>query len=1635
MKKVLSTRGGLLLLGLFLYTALFAQTDTLYYLNSSFETPEDQAAWTSLPVHATIKWDYENGGHNYPIAAKSGNENAIFYWSDFGTSYYRNLVSAPIDLSTAEKPQLSFWHAQAAFIGQDELRILLKAGAGQPWDTIAAYTNRLDDWTERVFNIHEIDTKYLTEGFQIGFLGLANGGQGVCLDSVVIKETASINKFVKSWEYDPVNQQIVASEMIGVPMIKLRIEIMGNNGNSKLNSLSFRLSEGDAAFFKTNGFRIYHTHAENFQTRENGSSTQVGPAVSISGDQISFSGLNHDLDLGNNYIWLTADMADDLPHGSTFSFSADANSFMVNDTLLPAGNQNNIKSVTSVEAVFYDNFDATTGWTLENDFEIAQPQGLVIGKSKDPGYAYSGTNALGTDLTVDGAYPYPIGGAYYATSPMIDLTYFDRAKVYMRKWIDFNPLDRASIEFSTDGGNTWTKVWQSQIDNPTASTEWEELLFSEIADEMLSKKDSIRIRFGVLEANTATTRAGFNLDHFAITGNHLETDVGITTLHSPFEDCIGSFNDTVKMVVRNYAEGASPAEIPVFFGLWGLDSTIVRDTIRVSIPQDDSITFVFSELANFPRGDIYDKFIVGIDLEADEDPTNDTLTRLLYIQDALALPASIDFEYKGGVWLPSEESTWQYREPEGSIPQLPESPYSWILSPFGDYRNNDTSYVESNCFDLTGANRSVIEMDYWLNAVAGEDGAAIEYTIDDGETWTLLNTSALGAQWGWYTDMVAALGHEGWTGQSGGWLTVRELLPEALNTEVKVKFRVLWAADGANNARGMAFDNFKVYAAPPDVGVSNIEIPKDTCQFGYPDEMTVWVKNYGYNNLNATDTMIIGYEFENEPAVIDTFQVGSTVIPGDSIAYNLPTSFDVTSPGIYQIRAFTLIEDDPFYYITNNDSLTKSFEIWQNPLTGLADTISSRQPDTLSIEPIFDVNYDYLWGDMTTTPTYDVDNPGTYYLTVTESVHGCQTYDSIYIELLFNDIGITNILPVSSCELTASENIQVELSNVGTDSLITGEKIRLYYELDGGSVIADSITLSSALLSGSSFWFTFSSQTEDLSAEGDYSIKAYTYYGGDTVRTNDTLSQVVTVFGYPELNLGGDTVINGTEYLLNADPSFTAYLWENGDTVSSRLIDTSGYYWLDVIDANGCPATDSIDIWFRIRDVRPLTLVSPISSCNREGLDNVVLTVQNFGSDTITASDEITVSYKLDEQTRVTESMSGITLLPGESANHSFGPTVDLNAFATYSFDLTASTPGDLRPENDTLIDEVVTNTNPVVDLGIEDDDIFYVTELVLDAGYGENYSYIWQDGSTEQTYTVTDITNVEVLVVDTETGCYGGDTAFVYLDILDYVITDISIDANACEGEYDDVQVTLLNNGNLPRGGAEITLDYTLDGNFLFSEVYFRDNNWRRGESYIYTTQGIINLDELGPGTLEIKLSTEGDLRPENDNFIHNMEVVPNPDVDFGGDAIEVGEFPYTLDAGSGHQSYLWSTGATTSTLEVTEAGNYSVTVTGTNGCQTIQSVYVDDELAVSPGAEDQLSVSVYPNPASEYITIEAMFEDPGNYVLEIFNAQNTIVHEEGIETYEFSEEFYVGDLPPGIYFIRFRKGSIYHISKMIIQ
>lgn len=1645
-----------LLFAIFLFfgKTLSAQSDTLYYLFSDFETTEDQARWSSLPDdNPNIKWVYDQGsiGIRPPISAASGTWNAVFRYPDAVLVYSRSLVSPKIDLSVSQKPQLVFDHSQYSTFTQDYMYLLFRAGATAPWDTIDKWLTAVNNWQKEVYNIDEIGSKYLCKDFQLAFLAFSTPeGNGVCVDKVFIEEKDTIAKYVSNLEYFQVQHKMVNSNADQVPLVKVKVDILGNDGPIDLKNIAFTLDAGNASYFKANGFRLFHTTGNVFQNKIGAVSTQVGAAVSISGTTITFSGLSRKLALGANYLWLTADFTENVPHNSLIEFGVNANSLRVNDTLLPSARINSIYSDYIEEAVFFDNFETIKGWNISSwggDFEIGIPQGKSLGSTRDPNYTYSGTNVLGTDLSANGLYlpNIPKGSSYHAESPTFNLKYYDGVKVLMHTWNDFYFDDSATISISNDNGLTWNRVWYSVVDNPAFIPEWKELYFDAQADNYMSRQSNVKLRFSI-DQTLNSPRAGFNIDQFIVSGNHLETDVGITQIIKPIDDCMGYGNDTVTIELRNYAEGATPNRIPVFYALWGVDSIIVRDTVVGSIPQDGSRIFKFSKLADFPRGDVYDKFTVGIELPGDEDARNDTLRKLLYIQDSHEPPVLENFEYKGGVWVPSKANSWQCMISDGSIPVLTSSPNSWLLSPYGEYPNGDTAYVASSCYDLTNANRNIVELKYWMQSEPGADGMAIEYSTNDGASWHLVDTSVYGRKWGWYTNNVSALGHRGWSGNSGGWKTVKEVLPASLSTEPKVRFRVIWMSNAANNARGAAFDDFRVFPAPADIGVSSIANPYTACENVNNSTVSLYVRNYGFNKLSTGDTIIVGLDIESEPAIINTKVLTSNLLPGDSIRIDLITSFDFASEGTYKLTAYTLSEKDPLYYQSNNDTLTKTISVWPNPTIILADTIGSRTPELVVIRPDYPdwvPGYTYLWNDGSTADTLDVNGAGYYSVTVTEPNHNCTASDTVLVLLLYFDAGADLVVaPQSTCELTDPEDwfIRVRVRNMGTDSLIAGDNIRVFYRVNNGSIVEDTITLTATLRANHTIIHEFSNDPYDFSALGTYDINTWAYYlGGDSLSSNDSARSLVSAYGYTPLNLGSDVVVQALQYTLDAGSGFNSYLWNTGATAQSIAVTTSGEYSVYADDPNGCPAYDTINVRLKIRDIRADLLASPVTSCDRNNPEEVRFRVVNNGTDTISTSEQITLWYTVNGGTAVTETVyPPYTMTPGTQYTHTFSGLVNMSDYKNYSFVLVAKTIGDLRTINDTLKVTVRTNPNPKVDFG--PDKIVGATQYTMNAGAGPGHNYLWQDNqTTDSLFTAYNTGTYFCIVTNNSTGCTGGDTIKLTFDYADFSVRSVTINNKPCEDQAQrNVQVEILyDQGSAPRTVTVLPVAFQVDNNPPVIENITVSSLWLPLSSKKVALTNSIIFETSGTGRrLRIYLNNMGDLNPSNDELVRNdIDVLPSPVVDFGGDTLQVG-FPYVLDPGPNFSSYQWQDNSTNRTYTAPIPGLYSVTVTNASNCPTSKSVYLEGQSFINSIAEEQIDVRIYPNPAADLINIKAELRTTSEVMIEMIDIANRIVFSDrhkGYSTYE--NQLSVGNLSPGVYFIRISNAEIYYISRVIIQ
>lgn len=97
-------------------------------------------------------------------------------------------------------------------------------------------------------------------------------------------------------------------------------------------------------------------------------------------------------------------------------------------------------------------------------------------------------------------------------------------------------------------------------------------------------------------------------------------------------------------------------------------------------------------------------------------------------------------------------------------------------------------------------------------------------------------------------------------------------------------------------------------------------------------------------------------------------------------------------------------------------------------------------------------------------------------------------------------------------------------------------------------------------------------------------------------------------------------------------------------------------------------------------------------------------------------------------------------------------------------------------------------------------------------------------------------------------------------------------------------------------------------------------------------------------------------------------ITVIDEPTVDLGPDISVCGPATITLDAGPGANQYLWNTGQSTQSIEVSTTGNYSVNYSLGSGCE----------------ASDTISVTISPTPivnlGTDDTTCESAILDAGN-------------------------------------------------------
>jgi hypothetical protein len=137
--------------------------------------------------------------------------------------------------------------------------------------------------------------------------------------------------------------------------------------------------------------------------------------------------------------------------------------------------------------------------------------------------------------------------------------------------------------------------------------------------------------------------------------------------------------------------------------------------------------------------------------------------------------------------------------------------------------------------------------------------------------------------------------------------------------------------------------------------------------------------------------------------------------------------------------------------------------------------------------------------------------------------------------------------------------------------------------------------------------------------------------------------------------------------------------------------------------------------------------------------------------------------------------------------------------------------------------------------------------------------------------------------------------------------------------------------------------------------------------ESYLWSNGASTQTISVGPGTYSVTVMKNGCYASSSVVTV-SYYTVTIPTITASGPTAFCSGGSVTLSASSG-TAYLWNTGATSSSINVSSAGNYAVTVTDNNGCQ-VNSNTLTTVVNPLPGASVSGSGSVCQNGVSSLVT-----------------------------------------------------------------
>ncbi len=580
--------------------------------------------------------------------------------------------------------------------------------------------------------------------------------------------------------------------------------------------------------------------------------------------------LNTTIAAGGNYTYIFTGAYIIPPAGYRYDFKAWA-------TVASDGNHLND---TAYKTVKYINNDAITSLPITEDFETMSANNFIknemaIGENKyldfsrssargrarsfvNTGFSYSDSKALTLDQT-----------PYSGTTNTDSVTISYNLANYTGKQLRFNFYYKNHGQADAPGNKVWIRgnendAWVQAFDlyaRQAALGQWangdiniNEALDNAVPPQIVTSTFQFKIgQQGNNSANSANAVVdnddGYTFDNLLL--NEVVNDVAMISINSPsVSDCSLSAANPVSIKIKSF-NTVTLNNLQVSYQVNG--GAIVTETIPAIAP-NQTLDYVFTQTANLSANIDYN-IGVWVKYPTDSYANNDSIVNFIVHNNPLisTYPYLQSFENDNGFFYTKGTNTsWQWGTPSKAvITKAANGSKAWVTSLTSNYSDNETSYLHSPCFNLTGLVQPMLSFSHIFQIEMDYDYSWVEYSTD-GVVWQKLGDVATGTNW---YDNVAL---NNWSLSRTKWHVASIPLPVGATT---IRFRFILSSDAGVTEEGVGIDDFHVfdkapiYEGPPVTGVTQNVSGTNWAHFSSGGNRIVSLNANG-NNLGTTTVQV-----------------------------------------------------------------------------------------------------------------------------------------------------------------------------------------------------------------------------------------------------------------------------------------------------------------------------------------------------------------------------------------------------------------------------------------------------------------------------------------------------------------------------------------------------------------------------------------------------------------------------------------------------------------------------------------------------------------------------------------------------------------------------------------------------------